>query len=113
MSKSINVNMNLNYADLLCQGLLYSPHPQDVLSRETFFKRAFKGRHFPLRAHLLTDMEEPREPVRAPLTCGLPHHYPIIQGDGHPLCPIISLIFHVIYFPHLHVLSHAWTSVPL
>ena len=103
MLKSINVNMNLNYADLPCQGLLYSPQPQDIPSRETFLKRAFKGRHFPLSAHLLTDMEESREPVIAALTCGLPHHYPIIPGDGHPLCHWFSLsyTFHICRCPHL------------
>lgn len=66
--KPINVYMNFNYADLRCQGLLCSPQSQDIPSRETFLKMDFKGR----RVHLLTDMEEPREPKIAPLTGSLP-----------------------------------------
>lgn len=77
MLKSINVNMNRNYADLPCQGLLYSAQPQDLPSREMFLKKTFKGRHFPLSTHLLTDMEEPRGPIIAPLmwfATSLPYH---------------------------------------
>lgn len=101
--KSMNVNLKLNYADLPCQGLLYSPQPQDVPSRETFLKRALNRRHFPLSTHLLTDLEEPREPIIAPLTCGLPHHYPIIQGDGHPSYHWFSLsyTFHICRCCHM------------
>lgn len=110
MLKSINANTNLNCADLPCQGLLYSSQPQDISSRETFLKRAFKGRHLPFSTHLLTGMEEPTETIVAPLRCGLPHDYPVIEGDGHPSYRWFSLSysFHISRCCHM-----PWASMSL
>lgn len=78
------------------------PSHRTLLCEKCSSKRPLRESTF-LWALLLTDEEEPREPIMAPFTYGLPHHYPVIQEDGHSLYHWFSLsyTFHSCWCCHM------------